>query len=116
MGAFSSYRGLVKIGKWAENSISTVECDALMVDNKSVSNTYPIIECSRLDAQIIHEAKVGKIGEDEIFYLMSRGMSEEQAKQMIATGFANEVIKRLPFEYAVELNKLIELEMENSIG
>ncbi len=115
-GGISSYRGLVKIGKWAENSISTVECDALMVDNNSVSNTYPIIECSRLDAQIIHEAKVGKIGEDEIFYLMSRGMSEEQAKQMIATGFANEVIKRLPFEYAVELNKLIELEMENSIG
>lgn len=115
-GGINSYRGLVKIGKWAENAISTIECDALMVDDKSVSNTYPVMECDRYDAQITHEATVGKIGEEEVFYLMSRGLNEEQAKQMIATGFANDVVKRLPFEYAVELNKLIELEMEDSLG
>src|SRR5690606_30514009 len=72
-GGISSYRGLVKIGKWAENAVSSVECDALLVDEKSISNTYPMMECSRYDAQIIHEAKVGKLSEDEIFYLMSRG-------------------------------------------
>lgn len=112
----STYRGLVKINKMAENAISSIECDALMVDSNSTSNTFPKMEVDRLDAQVIHEAKVGKIGDEEIFYLQSRGLSEEQAKQMIVNGFANEVIKRLPFEYAVELNKLIELEMESDLG
>ena len=112
----SSYRGLVKVAKTAKNAISTIECDALMVDNNSISNTYPQMEINTKDAQIIHEAKVGKIGEDEIFYLMSRGYTEEMAKQMIVRGFTNEVVKKLPLEYAVELNKLIELEMESSLG
>lgn len=115
-GGISSYRGIVKIAKTAQNSISNVECDALMVDNISVSNTYPQMDIMRKDAQISHEAKIGKIGEDEIFYLMSRGLNEEEAKQMIVRGFANEVVKKLPLEYAVELNKLIELEMESNLG
>ncbi len=115
-GGISTYRGLVKINKMAQNAISHIECDALMVDPESVSNTYPAMEVDRLDAQVIHEATVGKIGDEEIFYLKSKGLTEEQAKQLIVNGFVNEVIKKLPFEYAVELNKLIELEMENSIG
>lgn len=115
-GGISSYRGLVTITPSAENAISTVECDALLVDERSISNTYPAMDVRRSDAQITHEAKVGKIGEAEVFYLMSRGLSEEQAKQMIVAGFASDVVKRLPLEYAAELNKLIELEMEDSIG
>lgn len=115
-GGISSYRGLVKINKWAENAISNVECDALMVDEISISNTFPKMVVERFDAQITHEAKVGKIGDDELFYLMSRGLSEEQAKQIIVNGFTYEVVKKLPFEYAVELNKLIELEMESNLG
>jgi Fe-S cluster assembly protein SufB len=115
-GGISSYRGLVKIGKTALNAISSVECDALMADNHSISNTYPYMENNSLNAQIIHEAKVGKIGDDEVFYLMSRGLDEEEARQMIVRGFANEVVKKLPLEYAVELNKLIELEMESNLG
>lgn len=115
-GGISSYRGLVKVGKQAENAISAIECDALLVDGKSVSNTFPVMEVENQSAQVIHEATIGKIGDDEIFYLMSRGLTEENAKQMIVSGFANDVIKKLPFEYAVELNKLIEMEMEDSIG
>lgn len=115
-GGISSYRGLVKVSKYAENAISSVECDALMIDDKSVSNTYPQMEVDREDAQVIHEAKVGKIGEEEIFYLMSRGMTEEQAKQLVVHGFINPISKKLPLEYAIELNKLIELEMEDSLG
>jgi Fe-S cluster assembly protein SufB len=115
-GGISSYRGLVKVGRRAENAISSVECDALMVDEESVSNTYPTMDVERPDADVVHEATVGKIGDEEIFYLMSRGLNEEEAKQLIVRGFANEVVKKLPLEYAVELNKLIELEMENSIG
>lgn len=115
-GGISSYRGLVKVSKWAENAVSTVDCDALMVDDISFSNTYPTMEVERDDACVVHEAKVGKIGDDEIFYLMSRGFDEEKAKSMIVNGFANEVVKKLPLEYALELNKLIELEMENSLG
>jgi Fe-S cluster assembly protein SufB len=115
-GGISSYRGLVKVGKNADNAISAIECDALLVDGLSVSNTFPVMEVENQSAQVIHEATIGKIGDDEIFYLMSRGLTEEQSKQMIVSGFANDVIKRLPFEYAVELNKLIEMEMEDSIG
>ncbi|MCA9496529.1 MAG: Fe-S cluster assembly protein SufB [Nanoarchaeota archaeon] len=115
-GGISSYRGLVRVAKTAENTRSSVECDALMVDSQSVSNTYPQMDVERSDANVVHEATVGKIGDEEIFYLMSKGLNEEQAKQMIVSGFANEVVKKLPLEYAVELNKLIELEMENSLG
>lgn len=115
-GGISSYRGLVKIAKSAQNAKVSVECDALMIDNKSESNTYPQMEVFNDSAQIAHEATVGKIGDKEINYLMARGLSEEQAKQMIVSGFINPVIKQLPLEYAVELNKLIELEMEGSLG
>lgn len=115
-GGISTYRGLVKFGKMAKGAISSVECDALMVDNDSISNTYPEIEIDQEDSQITHEAKVGKIGEQELLYLMSRGMSEEEAKQLVVAGFINPIAKELPFEYAAELNKLIELEMEGSIG
>ncbi len=111
-GGISTYRGLVKINPTAKNAISMVDCDALIIDDKSISNTYPYIDTSRNDCQISHEAKVGRISDEEIFYLMSKGIDEEKAKQMIVTGFAQEVIKKLPLEYAVELNKLIELEME----
>jgi Fe-S cluster assembly protein SufB len=111
-GGISSYRGLVKISKYAKGAVSNVECDALLVDEHSVSITYPQMEIERDDAIMGHEAKVGKIGEKELFFLMSRGLSEEQARQMIVAGFINPVIKQLPLEYAVELNKLIELELE----
>jgi len=112
-GGISSYRGLVRVAKSAENAISLVECDALLIDDKSISNTYPMMKSDRRDSEIIHEAKVGKIGDKEIFYLMSRGLSEEKAKEIIVSGFVNEVSRKFPFEYAVELNKLIELEMED---
>lgn len=115
-GGISSYRGLVKIAKSAKNAKVSVECDALMIDNLSQSNTFPQMEVHNDSAQIAHEATVGKIGDKEITYLMSRGLTEEQAKQMIVAGFINPVIKQLPLEYAVELNKLIELEMEGSLG
>lgn len=112
----SSYRGIVKIMKNADNAISNVECDAMLVDENSISNTFPQMEIENESAEINHEAKVGRVSEEELFYLMSRGLSEDQARQMIVTGFANEVVRKLPLEYAAELNKLIELEMENSVG
>ena len=112
-GGISSYRGLVKVAKTAKNTISSVDCDALIIDDDSVSNTFPHIDVQTDDAQISHEAKVGRISDEEIFYLMSKGLSEEQAKQMIVSGFAQEVVKKLPLEYAVELNRLIEIEMED---
>ena len=115
-GGISTYRGIVKMTKLAKGAISSVECDALMVDDFSVSNTYPEMDIQQDDAQITHEAKVGKIGEEELFYLMSRGLSEEESKQLVVSGFINPIAKELPFEYAAELNKLIELEMEDSLG
>ena len=115
-GGITSYRGLVKINKGCRNSKSSVECDALMIDNKSVSNTYPFIDVKEKDVDVAHEATVGKINDEQIFYLMSRGLSEEQAKQIVVSGFIEPIIKQLPLEYAAELNKLIELEMEGSLG
>ncbi len=112
----SSYRGSVRILKNAKNSKSSVNCDALLIGKGSVSNTYPFMKIDNNDVDVSHEATVGKIGEEEIFYLMSRGLTEEQAMQMIVAGFIEPVVKQLPLEYAVELNKLIELEMEGSIG
>ncbi len=111
-GGVSSYRGLVKVTPNAKNTTSTVQCDALLIDDKSKSNTYPDMNVYNNDVNITHEAKVGKIGEEEIFYLMSRGLSEEEATQLIVSGFIAPIVKALPFEYAIELNKLIELEME----
>ena len=115
-GGRSSYRGLVKIGKNAENSKSNVICDALLLDKDSQSDTYPYIEINNDQVNIEHEATVSKIGEEQLFYLMSRGVSEQEASAMIVNGFIEPLVKELPMEYAVELNKLIQLQMEGSIG
>lgn len=115
-GGTTSYRGLLKIIKGAKNSKSSVRCDALMIDNKSKSNTYPFIDVKEKDVDVAHEATVGKISKEHIFYLMSRGLSEEEAMKMVVSGFIEPIIKQLPLEYALELNKLIELEMEGSLG
>lgn len=115
-GGITTYRGLVKVGPNATNTKSNVQCDALMMDNKSVSNTIPHIDVQNNSSDITHEASVGKIGDEQIFYLMSRGLSEQDAIQMIVAGFIEPVVKELPLEYAVEMNRLIGFEMENSLG
>ncbi len=115
-GGISSYRGLVRVNKNAKNIKCSVNCDALLIDDKSISNTFPFMKIDSNKVDIAHEASVGKIGDEEIFYLMSRGLSEEQAMQMVVSGFIEPIVKQLPLEYAVELNKLIELEMEGTVG
>jgi len=115
-GGITTYRGLVDVNKNAKNSKISVECDALMLDNISKSDTIPVMKIKNNETEIAHEAKVGKISDEEIFYLMSRGLTEEEALKMVVSGFIEPVVKELPFEYAVELNKLIELEMEGSLG
>lgn len=115
-GGISTYRGLVKVTKKAERSSVAVTCDALIMDDQSVSNTHPYMKIDNNEVDIAHEASVGKIGDDEIFYLMSRGLSEEQATQLVVAGFIEPVVKALPLEYALELNKLIELEMVGAVG
>ena len=112
----TTYRGLLKINKSAVGAKSNVACDALLFDKESVTNTYPYIDIKQKNVDIGHEATVGKISDQQIFYLMSRGLSEQQAVQMIVSGFIEPIMKALPLEYAVELNKLIELEMEGSVG
>ncbi len=114
-GGSSSYRGLVKISKNATNSKTSVNCDGLMLDNDSSALTFPSMDVQENEVQVSHEATVGKVGEEQLFYLMSRGLSEEDATKMIVSGFIEPVIKELPLEYAAELNKLIELEIENSV-
>lgn len=115
-GGVSSYRGLVRVTPAAKNTKSTVNCDALLIGAGSVSNTYPTMRVDTRHADVAHEATVGKIGEEEIFYLQSRGLTEEDAIKTVVSGFIEPVVKQLPLEYAVELNKLISLEMEGSIG
>lgn len=115
-GGITTYRGLLKISPNATNSKSCVNCDALMMDNISVSDTVPYIEVQNNSSDIAHEATVGKISDEQIFYLMSRGLSKDQATQMIVSGFIEPIVKELPLEYAVELNRLVELEMEGSLG
>ncbi|MEK6822531.1 MAG: SufD family Fe-S cluster assembly protein, partial [Nanoarchaeota archaeon] len=115
-GGRTSYRGLLRIGKGARNVKSTVQCDALLLDDTSRSDTYPTMRIEEDDATIAHEATVGKVGQEQLFYLMQRGLSEEQAMALIVLGFIAEFTKALPLEYSIELNKLIELEMEGSIG
>ncbi|MBI2583835.1 MAG: SufD family Fe-S cluster assembly protein [Candidatus Aenigmarchaeota archaeon] len=115
-GGRSSYRGLLKIAKGATNARSVVRCDALLVDEQSKTDTYPYNEIEDDTATVTHEAAVGKIGEDQIFYLMSRGLSEQQALGMIVNGFFEVFAKELPMEYAVEFNRLIQLEMTGSVG
>ncbi len=115
-GGRSSYRGLCKVEKGATGCKSNVVCDALILDPKSRSDTYPYIEVEEQDVQIEHEASVSRIGEEQLFYLMSRGLSEAEASSMIVSGFIEPLIKELPMEYAVEMNRLIELQMEGSVG
>jgi len=115
-GGRSTYRGLVRVEEGAENAKSYVMCDALLLDEDSRSDTYPYMEIEESDIDIGHEATVSKVGEDQLFYLMSRGLDEAQATAMVVAGFIEPIVKELPMEYAVELNRLIELQMEGSIG
>ncbi|MFM8414700.1 MAG: Fe-S cluster assembly protein SufB, partial [Planctomycetota bacterium] len=115
-GGRSSYRGLVKVEPGAKKSKSSVVCDALILDGNSRSDTYPYIEIEEQDVSIGHEASVSKIGEEQLFYLMSRGLTEAEASAMIVGGFIEPLVKELPMEYAVEMNKLIQLQMEGSVG
>ncbi len=115
-GGRSSYRGLCKVEDGAVGSKSNVVCDALILDAASRSDTYPYIEVEEQDVQVEHEASVSRIGEEQLFYLMSRGLSEAEASSMIVSGFIEPLIKELPMEYAVEMNRLIELQMEGSVG
>lgn len=115
-GGRTSYRGLVSISRKANNCRSNIVCDALLMDGKSQSDTYPTMEVSNSSAHIEHEASVSKVSDEQLFYLMSRGHTEAGAKALIVNGFFEPFTKELPMEYAVELNKLLELEMEGSIG
>ena len=115
-GGRSSYRGLARVEKGAHNDRCNVVCDALILDPESRSDTYPYIEILEQDVSIGHEASVSRIGEEQLFYLMSRGLSESEASTMIVNGFIEPLVKELPMEYAVELNRLIQLQMEGSVG
>ena len=115
-GGRTNYRGLVQIADGAEGSSTAVECDALMFDNESTSDTMPYMEIQESKVDVAHEATVGKIGDEDVFYLQSRGLDDDDAKQMIVSGFIEPITEELPIEYAVELNRLIELEMEGSLG
>ncbi len=115
-GGRASYRGLLKVYKGTDDVKSNVVCDALLLDPQSRSDTYPYIEIDEEDVTIGHEASVSKVGEEQLFYLMSRGLSEEEATTMIVSGFIEPLVKELPMEYAVEMNRLIQLQMEGSIG
>ena len=115
-GGRSSYRGLLKVYKGATNVRSNVACDALLLDPASRSDTYPTIEVDEEDVTIGHEASVSKVGEEQLFYLMSRGLSQEEATTMVVSGFIEPLVKELPMEYAVEMNRLIQLQMEGSVG
>jgi Fe-S cluster assembly protein SufB len=115
-GGRTNYRGLVHIADGAEDSSTAVECDALMFDNDSTSDTMPYMEIEESKVDVAHEATVGKIGDEDVFYLQSRGLDDDDAKQMIVSGFIEPITEELPIEYAVELNRLIELEMEGSLG
>jgi len=115
-GGTASYRGQIKVEEDVANARSHVVCDALILDQDSTSNTYPYMDIKSDDVTIEHEAKVSKISEEQLFYLMSRGFDESEASMMIVNGFLEPLVKQLPMEYSVELNRLIELEMEGSVG
>jgi Fe-S cluster assembly protein SufB len=115
-GGRASYRGLARVDKGATGSRCNVVCDALILDDVSRSDTYPYIEVLEQDVSIGHEASVSRIGEEQLFYLTSRGLSEAEASTMIVNGFIEPLVKELPMEYAVELNRLIQLQMEGSVG
>jgi Fe-S cluster assembly protein SufB len=115
-GGRTGYRGLVRVEPGADHAKSIVRCDALILDPESRSDTYPYVEVEEESAQLGHEATVARIGEDQLFYLMSRGLSEAEASAMIVNGFIEPITRELPMEYAVELNRLVELQMEGAIG
>jgi len=115
-GGRTSYRGLVQITESAKNAKSKVECDALILDDKSASDTFPVMRINESSATVEHEATVSKVGQERLFYLMSRGLTEDEAMSLIVNGFIEPIVKELPLEYAVELNRLIELGMEGSVG
>jgi len=115
-GGRSSYRGLLEVAKGAHGSKSKVVCDALLLDEDSRSDTYPTIRIGEDDVDVGHEATVSKVGDEQLFYLMAHGLSEEEAGKLIVNGFIEPIVKELPMEYAIEMNRLIELQMEGSIG
>ena len=115
-GGRTSYRGLVRVEDDAYGCKSHVQCDALILDDESISDTYPYMEVGTSDAGIGHEATVSKVADEQLFYLMSRGLSEDQATSLVVNGFIEPVTKTLPMEYAVEWSRLIELQMEGSVG
>ena len=116
-GGQSTYRGLVKVHKNSTDIKSKVICDALIIDDQSRSDTYPYIEVEEdHNVEVEHEATVSKINEEQVFYLMSRGLSEQEANNLIVNGFIEPFVKQMPMEYAVELNRWIEMEMEGSVG
>jgi Fe-S cluster assembly protein SufB len=112
----STYRGLVKVRKGASGCKTSVQCDALLIGSQARTDTYPTMEIAEDDVRVEHEARVSKLGDEQLFYLRSRGLREDQARLMIVNGFIEPFVKELPMEYAVELNRLIELEMEGSVG
>lgn len=115
-GGRSSYRGMLKVGKNLSGIVSRVQCDALLFDDISQSDTYPTVDIASNQVDVGHEASVSKISEEQLFYLMSKGLTTQQAQAMIVHGFIDCFVSMLPMEYAVEINRLIDLEMENSIG
>jgi Fe-S cluster assembly protein SufB len=115
-GGRTSFRGLLKVYSGAEDVKSNTVCDALLLDPQSRSDTYPTIEIDEQDVNIGHEASVSKVGEEQLFYLMSRGLSQEEATTMVVSGFIEPLVKELPMEYAVEMNRLIQLQMSGSVG
>jgi Fe-S cluster assembly protein SufB len=115
-GGRSSYRGLVKVYPGSVGAKASVRCDALVLDDESRSDTYPYMEVEEEQASISHEATVSKIAAEQLFYLMSRGLSETDAATLIVSGFIEPIVKELPMEYAVELNRLIQLQMEGAVG
>jgi Fe-S cluster assembly protein SufB len=115
-GGRTSYRGLVQVNKGAHHSASTVKCDALLVDQISRSDTYPYVDVREDDVSMGHEATVSKVSADQLFYLMSRGLTEDEAMAMVVRGFVEPIARELPMEYALELNRLIELQMEGAVG
>jgi Fe-S cluster assembly protein SufB len=115
-GGRSSYRGLIQVNEGAHHSASIVKCDALLVDQVSRSDTYPYVDVREDDVSMAHEATVSKVSDDQLFYLMSRGLEEDEAMAMIVRGFVEPIAKELPMEYALELNRLIELQMEGAVG
>jgi Fe-S cluster assembly protein SufB len=115
-GGIASYRGMLEVAPGAIGARSRVVCDALLLDERAVSNTWPTIRIGEQDSDVGHEASTSKLGEEQLFYLRSRGLDEAEARALIVNGFIEPIVRQMPFEYAVEINRLLELQMEGSIG